>query len=217
MNSKRFFYVMVGVTSLLGFAIIVAIYFGNNLLVKQSNKLQEHKLESQVADQQQVLLTKAKKDIEKYSDLSSAAKQIVPQDKSQASVVREIANIAAGSGIKLSSITFPNSTLGQKSTTSSTSGEASSTSPSSKNKAPVTQVQPVQGLSGVFAMPITIQSDPTSNISYTSFINFLKKLENNRRTAQVSSITLTPDRRNNNNLSFNIVLNAYIKPTETKK
>lgn len=215
MNSKRFFYVMIGLVALLGLAIFGSVYVGNNMLTKHSDKLSKLKLESQVADQQQILLTQAKKDIANYSELKQAAREIVPQDKDQAAVVREIVKIAKDNGIKLGAITFPASTLGQRAApTSSTEGSAKATpSPTSASKAPpVTQVQAVPGISGVFVMPITVKSDADTKVSYNAFLNFLGSLESNRRTAQVSSINIIPDKQNNTSLSFNLVLNAYIKP-----
>jgi hypothetical protein len=216
MNSKRFFYIMVGITAFLGTAILGAVYVGNNILVKQANTLKNHKLESQVAEQQQTLLTKAKKDIAKYSNLKDAAKQVVPQDKDQAAAVREIVNIARDSGITLGSITFPSSTLGQKTaptTTSETTDKSATATPDAKKKPQVTQVDALNGIPGVYVMPITIRSSSTGVISYNAFIYFLQRLENNRRTAQVSSITITPDRKTGS-LSFSLILNAYIKPKQ---
>jgi hypothetical protein len=43
-------------------------------------------------------------------------------------------------------------------------------------------------------------------------LDFLKGLENNRRTALVSDITITPDSKNSSNVSFNLTLDEYIKP-----
>jgi len=45
-----------------------------------------------------------------------------------------------------------------------------------------------------------------------NFIDFLDNLEQNRRTAQVSGVTITPDPQNPSLLSFSLVVNVYIKP-----
>jgi len=205
MNSKRFFFVMLAVLILLGGGIVAAVYFGNSLLERQSNKLLSLKLDSEVADKQQASLTLAKKDIKDFSTLKDQADAIVPQDKDQAEAVREIVNIAGKNKISLGSVTFPASNLGIAAAT----GTSSSVAP----KAPtVTQVQPVVGIVGVYVMPITVQSDSNNKVPYSSFISFLQDLEQNRRTAQVSSVSITPDKQNNNNLTFTLVLNVYIKP-----
>ena len=61
-------------------------------------------------------------------------------------------------------------------------------------------------------MQITIASDSKQPISYNAFLGFLTDLEHNRRTAQISSISIEPDTNNPSLLSFTIVLNEYIKP-----
>lgn len=202
MNSKFAFFGMVGITSLLGVGVIVATVLGNQMLQQRSSKLVGLKLDTAVLDQQQVTLAKAKKDIAKYAELEKEAKAIVPQDKDQAQAVREIVKIAGDSGIKLGNISFPASTLG-----TSSSG-ATITTP---QKA-VTQVQPVKGIPGVDVMEITILQDATSPVSYGQFIDFLSRLEQNRRTAQVASVTIQPNPQNPNTLTFSLVVDAYIKP-----
>ncbi len=208
MTAKRFYFVMLGVVSLLGIGVFASAYFGNSLLQTQSRKLVALKLDSRVSDEQQVSLLQAKKDITKYADLEKEAKVIVPQDKDQAEAVREIVKIASSSGIKLGAINFPSSNLGQSvlPTSPSTPSATKSLAP------PVTQVQPVQGIPGVYFMQISIQSDTNAQISYNSLINFLSRLEQNRRTAQVAGVTITPDKLNPNVLSFSLIVNVYIKP-----
>lgn len=199
---------MIGVTILLGLGIFGAAYLGNSLLQKQANKLVGLKLDSKVAVEQESSLAQAKKDIAKYSELESEAKVIVPQDKDQAEAVKEIVKIASGSGIKLGSISFPTSTLGQKATKSSGSSKSSS----STAKVPFTQVEKVTDIPGLYSMSITVQSSKDMPVTYNDLINFLNRLEQNRRTAQVTGVTITPDSKNPNNLSFSLIINLYIKP-----
>ena len=209
MTSKRFFFVMLAVLIVLGLGVLTAVYFGNSFLAKQSNKLVSLKLDSEVADQQQTSLLQAKKDIEQYSDLSDAAKAVVPQDKDQAETVREIVKIAQDNFIGLSAINFPSSTLG----TISPNSSSSSSSGGSENATPtISQVKGVSGIKGVYTMPITVQSDANSKVSYNNFIAFLHALENNRRTAQVSSINIVPDKADLSKLNFTLTLNVYLKP-----
>ncbi len=212
MNAKRFYFVMVGLVCFLGFGVLASAYFGNSLLSKQSQKLVSLKLDAHVADAQQTALTQAKKDIEKYSDLEQEAKVIVPQDKDQAAAVREIVKIAASSGIKLGSISFPSSNLGQTTTSPQTQSTTPAPTTTANKTAPVTQVQAVNGIPGVYAMQITIGSDAGSKVSYPSLISFLSKLEQNRRTAQVTSVSIQPDKDNPGALTFSLAVNVYIKP-----
>lgn len=148
---------------------------------------------------QQVQLTKVKKDIATYSELNTIAKSVVPQDKDQAEAVREIVNLAAQSGIpKLSSIAFPPSTLGGGAATKKTGA--------------LTQVTPVKGIPGVYDLQITVTQANTDLVPYGNFIAFLSRLEQNRRTAQVSSINVQPDQKSPGKISFTLVIDEFIKP-----
>lgn len=196
MNSKRVFWIQVVVLLLLVAGILAAAYFVNGLIVKQSDTLKAQRLQTQTLDAESTALAKAKKDIVKYQDLATIAKNIVPQDKDQAQTVREIVNIAAGKGVSIGSITFPTSSLGA--ITGVKGGQS--------------QLTPVPGLSGVYNLQLTVQSRSGTSVPYDRFLAFLDALEHNRRTALVSSITLTPDSKNSNNVSFSLTLDEYIKP-----
>jgi hypothetical protein len=198
MKSKQTFFTLLAVNLLLVLAIFGAAYGVDKLLVAQSDKLVSQRLEIQTLDAQSAALAKAKKDVQKYQSLSTIAKGIVPQDKDQAQTVREIVKIAGDNGIKLGSISFPSSTLGTK-----TSGTSSLS---------LSQLKPVKGISGVYSLQISVQSDTVNSVPYNKFIDFLSALEHNRRTALVHDITLTPDAKNANNINFTISLDEYIKP-----
>ncbi len=193
MTAKRVYYLMwalLGVSILMVFA---SAYLGNAIMHRQSDKLLAAKLESRVLDEQQSNLADANKSIAKYSELNEIAKAIVPQDKDQAKSVREIVKLAAESGIKLSSIGFPASTL----------------APGSNSE---TQVKKVDGIKGVYQMEITISQDAGQPTTFNNLIDFLSRLENNRRTAQVTNITVQPNAKDRNRLTFSLILNAYLKP-----
>lgn len=204
MNSKRVYYILLALCFLTGIAIIAVAILGNSMLEKQSKKLVSLKLDNHVLDAQQTALSQAKKDIDKYQDLEKIANTVVPQEKDQAATVREIVKIADDANIKLSAITFPSSNLGQAVVKSSTG--------TSVKTPPITQVKPVDNIKGLYEMEITIQQDVNSPIPYDRFISFLQKLENNRRTAQVSNVTVQPNIKDRSQLSFTLTVNVYIKP-----
>ncbi len=206
MNSKRAFYIMIGVIVLMIGIVAGSVVVGDMLLHKQADKLVSLKADADVIDTQQNSLLQAKKDLEKYTTLGSTAKQIVPQDKDQARAVREIISIADQSDIKISSVTFPSSTLGQKSATATTGS-----TPATATTA-LTQAKPVKGIEGLYQLDIAIVSDTTTPTTYARLISFLDKLEQNRRTAQVSQIAIQPDSQNRNNLNFTLTVTVYIKP-----
>lgn len=220
MTPKRLCFVLIGTICLLFIALLVGAYGINSLLTSHASKLTGLKAQSQALDQEQLSLANAKKEVAKYSSLQQISQSIVPEDKDQAEAVREIVNIASAHGIALASVTFPASTLGGSSngisgasaspTSPSAAPSASASANSSASK--LSQLQRVPKIPGVYVLQITVQSDANNPVSYDSFISFLNDLEHNRRTAQISSISLQPATSNSNLLTFNLILNEYIKP-----
>jgi hypothetical protein len=199
-KAKQLYYLLVILVVLLCLGFVGIAYGTDKILGAEATKLSKLKADNDVLQTLQTTLGKNKQDIKKYSELNTIAETIVPQDKDQAEAVRQIVNLAAQSGIgKLSSITFPSSTLGTV-----TPGVGANPS--------LTQLTPVKGLSGVYELQITIAQDQSSRVPYSQFITFLSKLEQNRRTAQVSSISVQPDTQNPNNVAFTLTINEFIKP-----
>jgi len=213
MTTKRVYYVMLSLVGVLFVAMLVGTFQVNSLLKDKAKHLVDLKLQSQVISSQQTGLQQAKKQVAQYSSFELTAKSIVPQDKDQAEAVREIANLAAESGItRLSSVTFPLSTLGGVAGTSSATAGSGSTAPKPSSKSALTQLLPVKGINGVYSLQITIQQTSEAAIPYSQFLTFLEKLEQNRRTAQVTSIILLPDNTHPNLVAFTLVINEFIKP-----
>ncbi len=210
MTTKRFYFVMVGLNFLFLILLIATVVWGNGLISKQSDKLRSAKTESAIIEQQQISLLQAKKDVDKYKDLSEIVKAIVPQDKDQAKTVREISKLATEAGVTLKDIRFQTSNLGQvtappKATTDDSAAPKAQAAPT------LSQVKAIDGIKGVFALEIIISSLETQPTTYQQLIDFLEKLETNRRTAHVDKIAIKP-LENGNTLTFSITLNAYVKP-----
>ena len=208
-TSKHVYYGMVGLLVLLVAGIFGTSYLALGQLQHQADKLVDYKLQNKVLEAEQTNLVKAKKDISTYRELESIAKVIVPQDKDQALAVREIVKLASASGIQPSSITFPASTLG------ATTGAAvvpGSGVPTASGKNGLSQLTPVKDIKNVYNLQITIQQDAGAPVPYDRFLDFLQRLEQNRRTAQVSSVVLRPDTKDHNLVSFTLVVDEYIKP-----
>lgn len=202
MNSKRLFFILVASLVAINAGGVALLVYGNKVLDKQNSKLTELKVEANTLDTVQQSLVKAKKDVEKYKDLAQVVETVVPQEKDQARTIRELVQIANESGVSIDSINFPSSTLGS-------SNKPGSSTPASSGATTNTQTQKVDGLNNVERLEITITS--SKQVSYTNFILFLQKLEQNRRTAQVSSITVTPSAVDKSRVNFSLVLNVYIK------
>lgn len=187
---------------IISFGLLIAIvYFGNQSLKNESDKLVDLKAINQSLETQSSNLITAKQDLQKYSDLEEITNTIVPQDKDQARAVREIVTLAAQSGFELDSINFPQSNLG-------------SAAKSDKKKADtdtITQAVPVEGIKGVYSLEAVIKSK--GNLPYTQFLQFLEGLENNRRTAQVTSVRIEPATDGNSDfISFTLNVNLFLKP-----
>src|SRR5687768_1157453 len=107
MNSKRFFYVLLGcLIVLIGLGIGTTMY-GSKSLKESAKTLNDLKVETNVIDEQQNSLARAKRDIQKYAELEKIAKTIVPQEKDQARTVREIIKLAGEAGVPITSVDFP--------------------------------------------------------------------------------------------------------------
>lgn len=214
MNSKQLYLVLIAGIGVLALALVGGAYGANTLLSTRANKLTELKATYAAQSDQQLSLTKAKSDIVKYQSLNDIAKSIVPEDKDQAEAVREIVNIANRTGVTLSAINFNASTLGngvKKQSSATTTTTTPSAAANDKTSA-LSQLQPVPNIKGVYILPITVVGDTANPVKYDQFINFLSSLEQNRRTAQVSTITIIPNSNNRSLLSFTLGLNEYIKP-----
>jgi hypothetical protein len=219
MNSKKLYFILLSSIGLLIIALIGGAYGADMLLSKQADELINAKAKSLALETKQQQLVKAKNDIIKYKSLSDIAKSVVPQDKDQAQTIREIVNLANANGIRLGGITFPSSSLGTAVVTPkpATGGDAAANStPATPAPAPAvlpqSQLKAVPTIPGVFDLAITVQSDATAPADYSQLIKFLAALENNRRTAIVSGITLTPDGKDPSKIAFSLNINEYIKP-----
>lgn len=201
MNAKRLHYVLLGTIGICVLVLFAGVYAANLLLKSQSARVEQAQLKNLVLEEKQRTVIKARADIAKYKDLAAIAKNIVPQDKDQAQTIREIVKIAEASGVKLGTITFPTSTLGGVKP-----GVKSSGNPA------LSQLKAVAGISGVYSLDITVESDASSPSDYSKFIAFLDGLEHNRRTALVSGITLQPNSTDPSKLTFSLIVSEYIKP-----
>lgn len=204
MSSKKVFFVLLGLLVIVFGGAAAGTLYGAKALKKTGDKLMGLKLENAVLSKDRQSLVQAKKDIEKYSELEQVAKAIVPQEKDQVRTVREIVSLADQAGITLGNISFPESTLGEDS-------KAKKNSKASSAPAGATQLVPVEGLTGLYAMQISVDSEDETPVSYSALTEFLSLLEKNRRTSHVTSISIRPDDDNRNLLHFNLNINAYIK------
>jgi hypothetical protein len=192
---------MIGIIVLLIAGLIFGAYGADQLLQSQSKQLVNNRLQTSVLAQEQMELIQAKQDVKKYQNLATITQNIVPQDKDQAETVLQIVNLANKNGVALASITFPSSSLGLQ------TGQSASNSTIN-----LSQLTPVQGIPGVYDLQLVVQSDTTNPVPYSNFISFLSALENNRRTALISAVSIQPNAQDRNTLTFSLTLDEYVKP-----
>lgn len=197
LNSKLVHYLLSALIVLILIACAGGAKVVVGLLQKQAGTLVSLKAKDQALQEEQSNLAVAKKEVSKYSTLEKIAETIVPQDKDQAETVREIVNIAAASQIKLTSISFPSSSLGQTTGAKTVS---------------FSQLTAVKGIPGVYLLPINVDdSEAPDATTYANFYNFLTKLEQNRRTSQVTNLSIQPI-TGGGLINFSLTINEYIKP-----
>jgi len=207
MTSKQLAIGLGALFCLLCLAILGGVYVTNTLLQQQSDTLLNLKKQSDDLDAKQAQFLSDKQDLRKYDDLNTIAQAIVPQDKNIDIVTRQIANIARESGISsFGGISLPNSTLGGTASNGTQNATASNPNSLANN---LTQLSKVTGLSGVYDLPIGIQQNVAVN--YDTFLTFLTKLQQNRRTANISNVSVTPSQESNQ-VTFNLTIDEYIKP-----
>lgn len=209
MTPKKAFFITLGLLVVASLITIASVVLGTSMLKKKSAELIELKIQDQLIEEQKVALVQASKDIEKYQELETIAKTIVPQDKDQAKTVREIITLADQSRIKINSITFPDSTLGTNQASPSPSSSGTTTTPKAQTPA-ISQVKPVDGITGLYQLEVTIAADQVA-ATYNQLIDFLSRLEQNRRTAQVTTISINPG-ANRNLVEFDLTMNVFVKP-----
>lgn len=196
MNSRRLSHILVGALILLITLSFVSTYLGRQMLVEKSEKLRKLRAEISADEQQERSLIEAKEEIAENVTLASVAKSIVPQEKDQARTVRELITIAESVGVTISSISFPSSELGNS---------------KQKNNAP-TQLQEIEDIPGLSRLQVSVTVDEP--IPYDTVLDFLERLEQNRRTSAISSVIINPttDAQSLQTLlDFELILQVYIK------
>lgn len=205
---------LVGVSAVVFMVVLVG---GLSLLSSKSNQVVTQKLEEEKLKAQLSSLGVAKHEVEKYSYFSDVAKTVIPTDKDQAQAVLDIFRMADESGISIQNVTFPDSNLGAAG--SATTGNNNASSASAKTA--LSQAKAVDGIPGLYSLELTIVPESSASlpddkqITYQKLLKFLNKLENNRRTAQVTAVTVQPQANEDGPspyINFTLKVNIFIKP-----
>lgn len=220
MGSKRL-RIVLQVLLATGILIFTAVLLsGLSTLSSKSNEVVNLKLKDKTAEAQLLSLASAKKDLQTYGYFKAIAKSVIPNDKDQAQAVLDIFQLATEAGISIQNVTFPTSSLGSSS--SSTSGSSTQTNAQgASSKAVLSQAKPVTGIAGLYGIELTITPETGAQVpqqkqaTYPKLLSFLKKLENNRRTAQITQVNIQPagtETGPTGLINFSLTINIFIKP-----
>lgn len=207
MSSRGMRWLLIIALSLVAMAFMLICIGAFSMLDRQSNKLVDLKLQNHTAETQLANLPEVKKQVDKYGYFNNVAKTVLPSDKDQAQAVLDAYQMASQSGFLIQDLTFPTSNLG---------GSASGSASSAPSKAVISQATPVSGISGLYSIPLTItpQTAPSvpadKKVTYAKFLDFLNRIETNRRTAQITKVDVTPT--TSGDFNFTVTVNLFIKP-----
>jgi hypothetical protein len=223
MSSKRLRMILLGLLALSVVVFLALTVVGLSKLGQKSQKMVDLKKQNQTADAQIANLAKAKREIDKYRFFNDIAKSVIPADKDQAQALSDIFAIANQSGVLIQNVTFPSSSLGLSAlpqptggTTSGTNAQPSSNAATATPQKVISQAKPVAGIAGLYAIELTISPQtgttvPASQqVTYPKFLDFLTRIEHNRRTAQVTQVSIQP--LGNQFINFTLSTNIFIKP-----
>jgi hypothetical protein len=217
LNSKNLSLLLIAGLAVTAVLFVAVMIMGLSVLGGKSKSLVDLKAQSQSLDSELLNLAQAKKDVQKYAYFKQVAKTVIPNDKDQAEAVSEIFQFAQAAGIKIQNITFPTSSLGLTTATVGTTSTADATASTSTSKA-ITQAKPVTSIPGLYSLELTITPQtghdvPASfQVTYPKVLAFLKSIEDNRRTAQITQVIILPPSSSSDSLSFTLTTNIFIKP-----
>lgn len=219
MNQNRMRLVLISALTGASLVFLIIVVGGLGILSAKSQRLVELKLRSKTIDAQSSSLAASKKQVEKYAYFNDIAKSVLPSDKDQAQAVLDIFSLADQSGIAIASVTFPASSLGNKAVpTAGASGNNAVTAPPASV---ISQAKPVEGIAGLYSLELTIspQSGPgvpdVKRVTYSKLLDFLGRIEHNRRTAQITQVNIQPqgaDGGPGQFINFTMTINIFIKP-----
>jgi hypothetical protein len=200
-----------------GVLFFIAAAIGLSTLSSESQKLVDLKLQSKTAEAAAASLAVSKKQVEQYAYFNDVAKTVLPGDKDQAQSVLDIFSLADQSGIAIASVTFPASSLGSN-TAPATGGNNAATAPAASV---ISQAKAVEGIPGLYSIELTISPQTgtgvpdAKRVTYSKFLDFLSRIEHDRRTAQITQVNIQPqssDSGPSQFINFTMSINIFMKP-----
>ncbi len=216
MSQSRMRLVLLCMLAGAGLVFFIIVIGGLSFLSAKTQELIELEQRSRTVDAQSSNLAASKKQVEQYAYFNDIAKTVLPSDKDQAQAVLDIFSLADQSGIAIASVTFPASSLGTKAT-----APASNNAATAPTASVISQAKLVEGIAGLYSLELTIspQTGPgvpdAKQVTYSKLLDFLGRIEHNRRTAQITQVNIQPqgsDSGPTQFINFTMTINIFMKP-----
>lgn len=210
------------------------VQYASTWLTESSVELTSLRSEVDQLEQKRTSLEDAKLTLNIEQRAVDTLAKVIPTDKDQARIVRELYKIAEQSGLSIDSVGFPASTLGNQTAPvarpapppATTGSDAPTTPSTSPTEAPapappksISQATPVKDIPGVQSIDLTIGTinsvtlPPATGVRYSEMIAFMKLIERNQRTIQIRSLGIGQGEVVNGEATFNldIALTIFIR------
>lgn len=171
MSPKQMFFIILAVLGLLLAGGGLVYHRTRGQLSQKSDSLGELKADIDAIDDS---IEDVKNVLAQYDDLAfinEIASDVLPPSKVQSDLVGQLYTLANESGVLIRTLNF-------------VSPEGTPTAEPN-----LTQTKPLEGVGGVFVLPINLSYETGS---YSNFVQFLKKIEANRRKLQISRLGVNP-------------------------
>lgn len=190
-RAKRAFYLLLALNIALIGGIAGTFLLANKIAGQKSMEISLLKADIETNDTTLTNYKQLEQTLKKNKEVEEIAQQVLPQDKNQSAALTQLDEFSAQTGVKIKQVTFNPGTTDTKKATGPTL-----TTPSS--------------LKGVSILNVSVRCDKTQ---YENLLNFLKKIENNRRRMQVKSVSLSPSTQVLGQLDqVNLTIDIYLKP-----
>lgn len=190
-TSKKAFKGMLIVIAASAALSIGLFYITDQNLQKRSKEISELRAQEEISQQQITIYEDARKKIDELAYIDELAQEVLPTSKDQANVIAEIRGFGIKSGVSVDTISFNGVT---------TQGD----------NLDLSQTKEFEGVSGVRILPAQLLLAPDA--SYNSLLQFLERIEQNRRKIQVVGLSLTPNPENRTTFStITIDINIFLK------
>ncbi len=193
MTPKKTVFMLVGILLVIIGLGIAAFYYGDNILQIRSKKISLEKANLEAIEAEISIFEDSKEKVEEYGFIIDLIDKILPESKYQSEVIAELKAFSVENNMQITSLTF-------------SGGETAVSSPQ------YSQTKAVEGLEGVRVLSASIQFDTDPSIAYNDFLGFLRKIENNQRKMQVTSITVSPSAEDRTRLgTASVTVDMYLQ------